>query len=76
MRVPLFQVARAIMCILQIAGCSVGSIKSPSNGYEGVSLIWEHYPHHNWCFCAGVPGHKLLIFLKFLLHKVRKKWLR
>lgn len=73
MRLPLFKVARAILCILQISGCSVGSIKSPSNSYEGVSLIWEYYPHHDWCFCAGVPGYKLLIFSKSPLHEVRKK---
>lgn len=73
MRVLLFQVESAIMCILQISGCSVGSIKSPSNRYEGVTLIWEYYPHHDLCFCAGVPGYKLLIFLKPTLHELKKK---
>lgn len=73
MRVPLFQVESTIMYILQISGCSVGSIEGLSNGYEGVILIWQYYPHHDLCFCAGVPGYKLLILLKSTLHEVRKK---
>lgn len=76
MRVPLFQVESAIMCLLKISGCSAGSIKSPSNMCEGVILIWECYPPPSWlvllCRCAG---YKLLIFLKSALHEVKKKGL-
>lgn len=73
MRVALFQMESPIMCLLQISGCTVGSIKSPSNRYEGVILIWKYYPYHDLCFCAGVPEYKLLTFLKSTLNEAKKK---